>query len=65
MEDKTSRVIENLEGAQTTPSIVVFTKHGERLVDLPAMTGCCKLTKHCLCLQVFDWLTVGRRGGEG
>ncbi|KAG8848790.1 70-kilodalton heat shock protein [Serendipita sp. 411] len=36
MEGKTSRVLENAEGARTTPSIVAFTKHGERLVGLPA-----------------------------
>lgn len=36
MEGKTSKVIENSEGARTTPSIVAFTKHGERLVGLPA-----------------------------
>lgn len=36
MEGKTSRVIENAEGARTTPSVVAFTKHGERLVGLPA-----------------------------
>lgn len=36
MEGKTSRVIENSEGARTTPSVVAFTKHGERLVGLPA-----------------------------
>jgi molecular chaperone DnaK len=36
MEGKTSKVIENTEGARTTPSIVAFTKHGERLVGLPA-----------------------------
>jgi len=36
MEGQTSRVIENAEGARTTPSIIAFTKHGERLVGLPA-----------------------------
>ncbi|KAI6029325.1 heat shock protein [Pisolithus microcarpus] len=36
MEGKQARVIENSEGARTTPSVVAFTKHGERLVGLPA-----------------------------
>ncbi|KAF8326878.1 heat shock protein [Cantharellus anzutake] len=36
MEGKVARVIENSEGARTTPSVVAFTKHGERLVGLPA-----------------------------
>ncbi|KAI0313308.1 heat shock protein 70 [Amylostereum chailletii] len=36
MEGKTARVIENAEGARTTPSVVAFAKHGERLVGQPA-----------------------------
>jgi molecular chaperone DnaK len=36
MEGKTSRVIENAEGARTTLSFVAVTKHGEHLVGLPA-----------------------------
>jgi molecular chaperone DnaK len=36
MEGKTARVIENAEGARTTPSIIAFTKEGERLVGLAA-----------------------------
>ncbi|PRT55164.1 Heat shock protein SSC1, mitochondrial [Wickerhamiella sorbophila] len=36
MEGKTPKVIENSEGARTTPSVVAFTKDGERLVGVPA-----------------------------
>jgi molecular chaperone DnaK len=36
MEGKESRVIENAEGARTTPSMVAFTKDGERVVGQPA-----------------------------
>lgn len=36
MEGKDPRVIENAEGARTTPSIVAFSKDGERLVGMSA-----------------------------
>jgi molecular chaperone DnaK len=36
MEGKNTRIIENSEGARTTPSIVAFTADGERLVGQPA-----------------------------
>jgi molecular chaperone DnaK len=36
MEGSSPKVIENAEGARTTPSIVAFTEDGERLVGQPA-----------------------------
>ncbi|RYE47234.1 MAG: molecular chaperone DnaK [Hyphomicrobiales bacterium] len=36
MDGATPKVIENAEGARTTPSMVAFTKDGERLVGQPA-----------------------------
>ncbi|MCK5930577.1 MAG: Hsp70 family protein, partial [Fulvimarina manganoxydans] len=36
MDGKNSKVIENAEGARTTPSMVAFTDDGERLVGQPA-----------------------------
>ncbi|KAI7298854.1 Heat shock 70 kDa [Hortaea werneckii] len=36
MEGKSPRIIENSEGARTTPSVVGFTKEGERLVGIAA-----------------------------
>ncbi|KAJ1294823.1 hypothetical protein BS78_01G175800 [Paspalum vaginatum] len=36
MEGKNPKVIENAEGARTTPSVVAFTPKGERLVGTPA-----------------------------
>jgi molecular chaperone DnaK len=36
MEGKTPKVIENAEGARTTPSIVAFTADGEALIGQPA-----------------------------
>lgn len=36
MEGKQAKVIENAEGARTTPSVIAFTSEGERLVGMPA-----------------------------
>ena len=36
MEGSTPKVIENSEGARTTPSVIAFTADGERLVGAPA-----------------------------
>lgn len=36
MEGGTAKVLENAEGMRTTPSVVAFTKDGERLVGAPA-----------------------------
>jgi len=36
MEGKDPKVIENSEGARTTPSVVAFTEDGERLIGQPA-----------------------------
>jgi molecular chaperone DnaK len=36
MDGSNARVIENEEGARTTPSMVAFTESGERLVGQPA-----------------------------
>ncbi len=36
MEGKQAKVLENSEGARTTPSVVSFSADGERLVGMPA-----------------------------
>jgi Hsp70 protein len=42
---QTSKVIENVEGQRTTPSVVAFTEKGERLVGLPAKRQVSRLLK--------------------
>ena len=47
MEGKTPKVIENAEGARTTPSVVAFTNDGERLVGAPAKRQVKRLILKC------------------
>ena len=46
MEGKTPKVIENAEGARTTPSVVAFAAEGERLVGAPAKRQVQKVKLH-------------------
>jgi molecular chaperone DnaK (HSP70) len=55
MEGKTPRVIENSEGGRTTPSVVAFTKDGERLVGLPAKRQVRRMIFYMfICDNIFD-----------
>lgn len=60
-------MIENAEGARTTPSMIAFTDKGEKLVGMPAkrqvravafavsrapQTGACWLPLYALCCQL-------------
>ncbi|HEX9770594.1 MAG TPA: molecular chaperone DnaK [Kiloniellales bacterium] len=48
MEGKDAKVIENAEGARTTPSMVAFTDSGERLVGQPAKRQAVTNPEHTL-----------------
>jgi molecular chaperone DnaK len=43
MEGQEVRVLENSEGARTTPSVVAFTKNGNRIVGAAARRQVCYL----------------------
>ncbi len=58
MDGKEARVIENAEGARTTPSIVAFSKDGERLIGQPAKRQA--VTNHANTLFAIKRL-IGRR----
>lgn len=57
MDGKEARIIENAEGARTTPSMIAFTKDGERLVGQPAKRQAVTNPEH---LMLFKRL-IGRR----
>lgn len=51
MEGRAPRVIENAEGARTTPSVVAFSNDGQRLVGMPAKRQVrCVCASLCVCV---------------
>ena len=55
MDGKEAKVIENAEGARTTPSMVAFGDDGERLVGQPAKRQAVTNPKeHIVCGQEID-----------
>ena len=55
MEGGKPKVIENNEGARTTPSIVAFTNDNEVLVGLAAKRQAVTNPNNTLYYQTFDW----------
>jgi molecular chaperone DnaK len=55
MDGATPKVIENAEGARTTPSMVAFTEDGERLMGMPAKRQAVTNPEHG-----GQWRCVGR-----
>ena len=51
-------VIPNSEGARTTPSIVAFSKNGERLIGEPAKRQAVTNPEKPLCLLNDIWVQI-------
>jgi molecular chaperone DnaK (HSP70) len=65
MEGGSPKVVENAEGARTTPSIVAFTEDGETLVGQPAKRqAVTNPDKHVFCHQAPDRTAHGRPDGR-
>ena len=63
MDGKDAKVIENAEGARTTPSMVAFTEDGERLVGQPAKRQAVTNPENTLvCRQAPDRPSLRRQG---
>ena len=65
MEGGQATVLENSEGARTTPSIVAFTKSGERLVGQAAKRQAVTNPKNTVFSQASDRPQVQRVDGRG
>jgi molecular chaperone DnaK len=56
IENGQPKVIENAEGARTTPSIIAYTDGGETLVGAPAKRqAVTNPKKYNLCVKTFNW----------
>ena len=59
MDGKDPKVIENTEGARTTPSMVAFTEKGERLVGQASKkTIHNKSREYPFCYQKINWSSL-------
>ena len=59
MEGNTTKVIENAEGARTTPSIIAYQEDGEILVGASAKRqAVTNPPQHAVCREALDWPQV-------
>ena len=60
MEGGKPTVIANQEGARTTPSVVAFTKTGERLIGEPAKRQAVQMLRRQFLLSRDIWVQITR-----
>ena len=62
MENSKPKVIENAEGARTTPSIVAYTEEGEISSGrFCQASGCYKPKKYLICGKAVDWSSLSTK----
>ena len=64
MEGGDPKVITNVEGNRTTPSVVAFSDNGERLVGQVAKRQAVKSDQNTVCHQAADRPQVHRCGSD-